>query len=140
MNNLTSNLYYATRVNNPYHVTPVLDLQALADVLPHGSGIDGDWFLDVVRNGDVIVTGDYHRLNENGYYDGWTKFHARIYRAKKTTQHALTGLREGQFQTVEHKGRIYLSDVRGAGTDLNEYLREVLSESLSALVSRQYTD
>jgi hypothetical protein len=41
-------------------------------MLPHGSGLDGDWFVSVRRGGKgITLTTEWHSMNENGYYCGW---------------------------------------------------------------------
>ena len=49
---------------------------AMVDYLPHGSGIDGDTRIDLERsNGNkIIITSQYHAMDDNGYYDGWIDF------------------------------------------------------------------
>ena len=40
--------------------------------LPHGSGLDGKTELSELSTPNkLIVTAEYHCMNENGYYDGW---------------------------------------------------------------------
>jgi len=41
--------------------------------LPHGSGIDGSWYLSFYKN-TYVFHGEYHTMNECGYYDGWVYF------------------------------------------------------------------
>ena len=42
--------------------------------LPHGSGFDAGCKVDLDRSNQVRVVfqADYHQMDENGYYDGWT--------------------------------------------------------------------
>lgn len=49
----------------------------LADLLPHGSGIDCDWTLDVKR-GKVVASNSYHAMDEWGSYDGWADFYIAV--------------------------------------------------------------
>lgn len=53
---------------------------AMLRELPHGSGIDGEWRLDFDKsNGEkVILYGEYHAMDDNGYYDGWIDFRVTI--------------------------------------------------------------
>jgi hypothetical protein len=45
----------------------------LASALPHGSGIDGDWYIE--EKGDkIIATNSYHAMDEYGGYIGWQDF------------------------------------------------------------------
>jgi hypothetical protein len=46
----------------------------LVDILPHGSGIDAEWQIEQLRNGNVVANCSYHGMDEHGYYDGWQDF------------------------------------------------------------------
>ena len=51
-------------------------LNYLESVLPSGSGIDCGMQIDIensTRN-EVILTGDYHYMDEHGFYAGWFGF------------------------------------------------------------------
>lgn len=50
------------------------ELQKLNKLLPSGSGIDSGSEIDIENSTEnkIIITFEYHHLNENGYYDGWT--------------------------------------------------------------------
>lgn len=48
-----------------------------ASQLPHGSGIDGSWDMEV-KGSYVYFTNSYHCMNEFGCYDGWQDFRIRI--------------------------------------------------------------
>jgi len=41
--------------------------------IPHGSGIDGKWFIDE-KGGKLHFHNFYHGMNGNGYYDGYADF------------------------------------------------------------------
>jgi len=46
--------------------------------LPHGSGIDSDWYISF--NPDAMTCeNSFHILNENGFYDGWVDFKVSIF-------------------------------------------------------------
>jgi hypothetical protein len=51
-------------------------MMKLLDELPHGSGIDGSWWIELEDcNEERLVFGCwYHHMNENGMYDGGTDF------------------------------------------------------------------
>src|ERR1039458_9134377 len=83
MENLTPSLWYRTWLDNATDRTPVVDVHKLADLLPHGSGIDSDWTIRVQRNGDVTVYGSYHAMNENGFYVGWRNFRFTVRKWRK---------------------------------------------------------
>ena len=53
------------------HAKSIEDL--IKDHFPHGSGFDGDVWLDFnLSNPEKLVfSAEFHHLNENGYYDGW---------------------------------------------------------------------
>jgi hypothetical protein len=91
-------------------------------VLPHGSGIDGDWHVQVRRNGDVQVTGEYHAMNDSGYC-GWRTFRFALVRAQRNEYTALCGPCAGQWQVTKVKGRVYFQPVRGGG-DAGDYLHD----------------
>lgn len=43
--------------------------------LPYGSGFDNGSHVDLEKStGEkIIITTDFHHMDENGYYDGWTE-------------------------------------------------------------------
>jgi hypothetical protein len=49
-------------------------LESLNKYLPSGSGIDSGSKIDTENSTEnkIIITFEYHHMNENGYYDGWT--------------------------------------------------------------------
>lgn len=49
-----------------------VDLHALAEALPHGCGLDGDWCVTVARSGNVTARNAHHVMSEHGYYMFWT--------------------------------------------------------------------
>jgi len=42
--------------------------------MPHGSGIDSGMYLDLINSNPnkLIFTFEFHHMDENGMYDGWT--------------------------------------------------------------------
>ena len=42
--------------------------------LPHGSGLDGkvEFILDKCNSRRVVIFAEFHHMDSNGYYDGWT--------------------------------------------------------------------
>jgi hypothetical protein len=50
-------------------------LAQLADMLPHGSGIDSGTKidLDASHEGKIVLYTSFHHMNDGGYYDGWTE-------------------------------------------------------------------
>lgn len=123
--------WYSVRLKNHYQRrTCVIDLQALADALPHGSGIDSDWSIHVKYDGSLTIRSSYHKMNDSGMYCGWRDFKFTIDRAKTGVFHALKGPCLGQYQVTRIKGRAYSSSVTGAGRELNEYLTDTVFYSL----------
>lgn len=49
------------------------NLQELLAMLPHGSGLDGEYKLSVQKE-KIVITMQYHAMDENGFYDGWIDF------------------------------------------------------------------
>ena len=43
---------------------------AVKHVLPHGSGINYDWQIDIKNSKYVVCKNAYDRMDENGFYDG----------------------------------------------------------------------
>ena len=153
--------YYHVRVNNAYQRrTAVVNLRKLADALPHGSGIDGDWSVTVCRNGDVTVYGEYHAMSESGYC-GWRNFRFGIRRAVRNKYTALNPLwwcgvcdakhysanqpticphckeepsngwvKHQQWQVTKVKGTDYLMAFVGGG-DASDYLYDCIWQPLA---------
>ena len=48
--------------------------KAIKDNFPHGSGFDGNTWLDFELSNPqkLVFFSEYHHMNENGYYDGWS--------------------------------------------------------------------
>ena len=128
--NLTPGLWYRTTLENTYNRQPCVAVQVLADCLPHGSGIDGDWTIEILRDGAVRCHGEFHAMDENGFYCGWRNFRFTLRPAKKNVFHALTGPCEGKFQVTKVKGKVYLESFIGGG-DAGDYLYQDVSYVLS---------
>ena len=45
----------------------------LENYMPSGSGFDSGWYLDPGKStaNRLVLYTDFHRMNEQGYYDGW---------------------------------------------------------------------
>jgi hypothetical protein len=55
----------------------LLALEDLIDILPHGSGFDGDWTVDTDSEtypNAIILSNGYHAMDQNGFYSGWLNF------------------------------------------------------------------
>lgn len=122
--NLSPNLWYATYLDNPHNVEPCIDVAKLADALPHGSGIDTDWHVEVFKNGNVKVSSEFHSMDESGSYSGWVPFSFRISRASRDASHCLKGPLTGKMQVTARRGDIcFTLSCRG---DLGDYLHETI--------------
>ena len=55
-------------------------IKAYLGLLPHGSGLDGQWDIDYARSREdhIVLTMSYHAMDENGFYDGWIDFSLTI--------------------------------------------------------------
>jgi len=116
--------WYAVHLNVANGAKPaVVDVHKLADILPHGSGIDGGWTIEVRRNGDVCCHGEYHAMNENGMYDGWRNFRFTLAQCKQNVYQPLSGPCAGQWQVTKVKGRVYYQSFVGGG-DAADYLHD----------------
>ena len=87
--------------------------QICKDVFPHGSGLDGDHCtLDFDRSkpNKLVFRLDFHHMNENGYYDGWSEHELIV----------TPSLANGYDMRITGRNR----------NDIKEYLYEVCSEAL----------
>jgi hypothetical protein len=53
-------------------------LKTIIDLLPHGSGINGDWSIEE-KTDCYECSNFYQAMNENGYYDGFVHFMIKIW-------------------------------------------------------------
>ena len=104
----------------------IKDMVAFAEALPHGSGIDGDWHIQVQGNGNVVVTGEYHHMNNGWYYDGWSNFKLWMSRMDKDVWNPLKGPCEGQVQRVIKKGDVVFRVTGGRDGYDRDYFHECL--------------
>ena len=127
--------YYSVNIDNPYDAKPIVDLRALADALPHGSGLDDDYTMAISKNGNVHIVTSFNEMDGDGFYCGWTPVNVRLMRATKDKKHELP--KKGFYQLVHAKGdmemTIRVSDKHG----LLEYLWDVFSDALGDFVTRE---
>ncbi len=96
-------------------------LNLLTGSLPSGSGIDHGTTIDLDRStGEcVVLTMDYHHMNDSGYYDGWT------------------------FHTIKVTPTFEGFDLVIGGRDRNqikEYLADTLHHALSQTITYGFDD
>ena len=46
----------------------------LAKLLPHGSGIDGRNEITKAGDNEIVISSEFHHMDENGFYAGWFYF------------------------------------------------------------------
>jgi len=68
------------RRSHPNKSSLTLNIEKLCESLPHGSGLDGKCeFQPENSNPEKLVFFfEFHHMNENGYYDGWTEHNLTI--------------------------------------------------------------
>lgn len=52
-------------------------VEDIVNVLPHGSGFDGDWVIDLEPSNypnAFCFSNSYHAMDGNGFYSGWLNF------------------------------------------------------------------
>lgn len=111
-------------------------LDYLLDALPHGSGIDCTWDVEVLKNGNVVFRNSYHGMDEGGYYDGWQDFSVVIFCHQRDV---LNPLRDGvTTQVLYRKGDLDFRLEFNGGTTrkswaygLKDYLYETIGYALS---------
>jgi hypothetical protein len=89
-------------------------LAQLVDLLPSGSGIDNGTKLVSADSTKIVLSAEYHHMNDGGYYDGWT--------THRITIRAQFG---GIDVTIGGRNR----------DDIKEYLAQVYYDALSAQVT-----
>jgi hypothetical protein len=112
----------ALTANEEWREVFAKDAKNLVDMLPHGSGIDGDTKIDWDRSmGDnIVINASYHHMDDSGTYDGWTDFSVVV---KPSLQYGLDVTVRGKFP------RKY--------ADTRDYLIETFQCALSARVTQE---
>lgn len=66
--------------NNEWFAKHTEFAEKLLGELPHGSGLDGTWGIDYAKSHAerLVLTMQYHAMDENGFYDGWIDFSLTI--------------------------------------------------------------
>jgi hypothetical protein len=71
---ISKNCEWHKTVNDSFIAECENRIEKLQNLLPSGSGIDSGCKIDIENSGrnKVVITFDYHHMNEDGYYVGWT--------------------------------------------------------------------
>lgn len=84
-----------------------MNIKAIKDVLPHGSGINYDWEINTKEN-RLYVYNAWDYMDENGYYDDIFPFVVCFENGKFKYLH-FSGLTRNQYRKIEYAGlRDYL--------------------------------
>jgi len=84
--------------------------RATIENLPHGSGIDCDWFCEKNGAGKVVCYNSYHCMDEFGYYDGYADFSVRWVAGKEKDFRLMFHGVNGQYLDRKYQLREYLED------------------------------
>jgi len=80
----------------------------LNEVLPSGSGFNCDWdFIKQQKNNTLVFETYYHNMDEDGYYDGYTKIRLKI--PTKIMDFTVT-LSQGRSMYMDYSTRDYHVD------------------------------
>jgi hypothetical protein len=79
--------------------------EGLGDALPHGSGIDCNWYIRGMA-GYIRCSNEFHCMNENGMYEGYQPFTVILRPNVKVTVH----FNGSQYLAKKHMLREYLED------------------------------
>lgn len=66
--NIANYGHYRVTLNDGRRSWTKVDLGILADLLPHGSGLNGSWYVTVAKNGKVTCRSTFSPMNERGDY------------------------------------------------------------------------
>lgn len=91
-------------------------IEEMVSELPHGSGIDGTNRIeeDRCRSNKLVISIEFHHMDENGYYDGWTEHNVIITPTFSGIDVQITGRDRNQIKD-------YLGDVFACFTPFGDY-------------------
>jgi len=99
--------------DNSYLTREVIDTDTGKKIdLPHGSGIDADWFIEDKEN-TYHCFNQFHCMDENGFYDGWIPFQLVLPKNNpKDFKLHFNGLNgRGWYRVYRYNLREYLEDL-----------------------------
>lgn len=85
--------------------------------LPHGSGIDADWQIDI-ESKYILCHCSYHKMDDGGYYRYWIDFTVKI---------------KALYRNIFGKLDFTISGQFGKDQDIKEYLYEIVGYGLKNL-------
>ena len=116
-----------------YRAVDKLDADDCVDALPHGSGINAEWVVEVLKNGNVVFSNSYHGMNEGGYYDGWQDFSVIMFCHQQDVTRPLKGPCAGQVQICYRAGDVDFRIELNHGLSRKSWvygLKDYLSETI----------
>jgi len=96
----------------------------LLDRLPHGSGIDCEWYI-TIKNNMVICKNSAHVLNDAGYYMGYIPFTVKLPIVDNTIQC-------GDMKIIAHNWRSHLT--RRYWPIYTDYIWDCIYDALPAVI------
>lgn len=119
-------------------MTAICSEDTLLDALPHGSGIDADWSIETLANGNMIASCSYHGMSDGGYYDGWQDFSVKLFRHTADKLNPLKGPSAGKVQVIHRKGDVDFKLVFNGGLCRKNWaygLRDDLEDNIQYCLS-----
>ena len=107
---------YGTAILNPKMEKVGLKL---LELLPRGSGINGEWWVEQVNKCQFVCNNDYHAMDEMGGYCCYNEFNARV-----------TLLTDGSFRLERVTFHKFNRHAHNNG--LRDYLFDTINQSISA--------
>lgn len=106
-----------------------INVDALRDALPHGSGIDCSWEFHENRDGSVRCSNSWHVMNDAGYYCGYVPF---AFTVRVDGDRLVAGSVRGGFKRAS-RSNLYLDDLADViGEQVDYALREAGSSVLKS--------
>jgi len=84
--------------------------KAVIEALPHGSGIDGDWYCERQQNGKVVCYNSYHVMDEWGSYRAWADFSIRFTSDAPQDFRLMFHGKRSQYLNQHYQLRDYMED------------------------------
>lgn len=134
--NLTPGLHYRTTLETSAGAPACIDARAFALALPHGSGFDTDWYVQVHKNGNVTALTKFHTHGEHGY-TGWTPVYVRVYRESRDILNPLRGPMAGKVQVLARRGDIRWSVHASNRDGFRDYLCDLFTDVVRPFVTHR---